>query len=91
MNESNEVKELQNKISILESRINKLEKVNRRKRLAKTISITIRLSIYIIIIYFGYSFYLKVNNYINKYEDTIGKLEEKIKDNKLIDKIINNN
>ena len=75
---NNKVEELENKVILLEGRIKQLERIERRRKIKKYISIGIRVIIWTIIIIFVYSKYVYIKtNYIDKYEKTINSIEEK--------------
>lgn len=83
--------ELEEKISRLESRIIKLEKVENRRRIKKIVGISIKVIILLVVLYFGYRYYQHVNEtYIKPYKETIDKLDNgynRIKDSAIFSKL----
>ena len=75
----NKVEELENKVILLEGRIKQLEKIERRRKIKKYISIGIKVIIWTIIIIWLYSKYVYIKvNYIDKYDKAINNIEEKV-------------
>ncbi len=74
----NRVIKLENKIVELETRLKQLEKIEKRRKIKKYITIGIKTLIWLIIIICLYSRYLYIKeNYFDKYEATINRIEEK--------------
>lgn len=83
--------EVEKEIENLEKRIIKLENVEKRRKIKKIIGIVVKLIILGIVIYFGYRYYIHVNeNYIKPYKETIDKLDsgyDKIKNSTVFSKL----
>ena len=67
------------KITELEDRIKKLEKIEKKRKIGKIIKFSIKLIITLVIIIFIYKAYLFVKPYKEKI-DNLSKIEEKIND-----------
>lgn len=83
--------EVLEKIESLEDRIIKLEKREKRRKNKIIIGIIIKVIIILICAYFGYRYYVHINEtYIKPYKETIDKLDSSynmIKDSSLFSKL----
>lgn len=84
-----EVKELREKIQVLETRIKYLEKEERKRKTKSLISLASRIIVYIVIAILLYRAYVYVDKtFITPYKETMEKIEgiyDKTKDNKILD------
>ena len=84
--------ELEEKILELEKKVNKLEKAENIRKAKKIISISIKVILLLIVVYFGYRYYVHINEtYIKPYKETVDTLAEgynKIKNSSVFSKLI---
>ena len=84
--------ELEEKIKLLEKKIDKLERAENYRKTKKIIGISIKAIIILIVVYFGYRYYVHINEtYIKPYKETVDTLAEgynKIKNSSVFSKLL---
>lgn len=94
METEKKIKELEDQVEILQFKVKKLEGIETRRQIKKNINFVLKLIFLFVIIFVGWQIYNRINEkYIKPYKETIDKIDEfydKTKDNKLLDKIFNN-
>ncbi len=84
--------ELETRIIELENKVKKLEKAENYRKTKKIIGISIKVIIVLIVVYFGYRYYVHINEtYIKPYKETVDTLAEgynKIKNSSVFSKLL---